>query len=66
MYILMGSLANLTGITNIQGYTNQCEWLFFHSLLMALCDHFQGVCVKKQPSQDVLQGDAAEEELGLC
>ena len=26
----------------------------------------KGRCVKKQPSQDVLHGDAAEEELGLA
>ena len=26
----------------------------------------EGLCVKKQPSQDILHGDEAEEELGLA
>ena len=32
----------------------------------SLAKLFSGKVVKKQPSQDVLHGDAAEEELGLA
>ena len=43
VYVLMGSLAALTGITDIRGHANQRERLLFHSLLTALCDRFQGL-----------------------
>ena len=43
VYILMGSLAALTGIVDIRGHVNQRERLRFHSLLTALCDHYQGL-----------------------
>ena len=40
----MGSLAALTGITDIRGHMNQCEHLLFHSSLTALCNRYQGLC----------------------
>ena len=49
MYVLMGSLAALTGITDIWGHANQRERLLFHSSLMALCDRHQGLCFTSPP-----------------
>ena len=43
VYILMGSLAVLMGITNVQGHTNQHEHLHFHSVLMTHCAQFPGL-----------------------
>ena len=37
-----------------------------HKGVNPFTDHLMLQCVKKQPSQDVLHGDAAEEELGLA
>ena len=45
VYVLMGSLAALTGITDIRGHANQRECLLFHSSLTALCDRYQGLRV---------------------
>ena len=42
--------------------TRQQEWIH----LKHRSEQKQGVNVKKQPSQDVLHGDMAEEELGLA
>ena len=43
VYILMGSLAALMGITNIRGHANQRECLLFHSSLTTLCNRHQGL-----------------------
>ena len=43
VYVSMGSLAALTGITDIRGHVNQREHLLFHSSLTALCNRYQGL-----------------------
>ena len=43
VYILMGSLAVLMSITNVQGHMNQHEHLHFHSVLMTHCAQFPGL-----------------------
>ena len=70
VYILMGSLAALTGIMDIQGHMNQCEHLLFHSLLMALCDRYQGLhftMVWSPPQQlRVMDNTAQFKALAAC
>ena len=43
------------------GYNPRADWIDRPSPVPQV-----GLCVKKQPSQDVLHGDEAEEELGLA
>ena len=53
----------------MRGTSSLCTWIAFQRTMRSTCCgpfHIPTNIVKKQPSQDVLHGDEAEEELGLA